>query len=257
MMARAKQTVLLGLILLTPVAAFSFGHTGTAAKAKALYIRPLSKSPPYIYPLHRLQLHAEPERSPSPEPSPDEQGNNKSAVETAAASTQKKPSAYDEGDPRQALEQFGSLFSQVQAILTEGSSWDSDELEEKTRELVRSYVDVVVPGLGYAATSLAVYAASFAFVGVVLALSGRGYTDILAAVSGFEPLRDLLEKADPTWGNAAIALVIIELLSPAIIAVTLALTPKTMDSLRTNLDAWGWGEEGIDERVSEMLGKSK
>eukprot|EP00978_Attheya_sp_CCMP212_P003386 scaffold6995_cov66-Attheya_sp.AAC.8 len=261
MMARAKQTVLLGLILLTPVAAFTFTFGHTAAKAKALYIRPLSKSPPYnvVYPLHRLQLHAEPAPAPepAPEPSPDELETNKRAVETAAASTHKKPSAYDEGDPRQALEQFGSLYSQVQAIFTEGSSWDSDELEEKTRDLARSYVRVVVPGVGYVATSLAVYAASFAFVGVALALSGRGYTDILAAVSGFEPLRDLLEKADPKWGNAAIALVIIELLSPAIIAVTLALTPKTMDSLRTNLDKWGWGEEGIDERVSEMLGKSK
>mmetsp|Transcript_15537 Transcript_15537/g.33638 ORF Transcript_15537/g.33638 Transcript_15537/m.33638 type:complete len:260 (-) Transcript_15537:845-1624(-) len=230
-MARVKQTILLGLILLTSVAAF--GHTA------ARNLRPLSKSPQY--PLHRL--HAE--------PSPDELGN-KSTV-TAASGT--PPSAYDEGDPRQALEQFGSLFSQVQAILTEGDSWDSDELEDKTREFVRSYVGVVVPGVGYVATSVAVYASSFAFVRVALALSGRGYTDIVASVSGFEPLRDLLEKADPAWGNTAIALVILEILSPAIIAVTLALTPKTMDSLRTTLDGWGWGEEGINERVSEMLGK--
>lgn len=236
-MARAKQTVLLGLILLTSVAAF--GHTA----AKALRPLPLNKSPPN--PLHRHRLHAE--------PSPDELGNT-SAVAPAASTP---PSAYDEGDPRQALEQFGSLFSQVKDIVTEGSSWDSDKLEDKTREFVRSYVGVVVPGLGYVATSVAVYASSFAFVGVALALSGRGYTDILTAVSGFEPLRDLLEKADPTWGNTAIALVILELLSPAIIAVTLALTPKTMDSLRTNLDGWGWGEEGINERVSEMLGNSK
>ena len=180
------------------------------------------------------------------EPSPDDQ----SVVEEKTF-----VSAYDDGDPRQALEQFGSLFNQVQVILTEGSNWDADELEDKTREFARTYVGVVVPGLGYVATSLAVYVTTFATIGAGLALSGRGYNDIIALSSGFEPLRDLLEKADPTWGNVAIALVFLEVLSPAIIALTLALTPKTMDALRTNLDDWGWGEEGIDERVAEMLGK--
>jgi hypothetical protein len=167
----------------------------------------------------------------------------------------KAPSAHEDGDPRQALEKFGSLFSQVQLIVTEGSTWDSEVLEDKTREFVTSYVGVVVPGLGYVATSIAVYVSSFAFIGVLLALSGRGYNDILAAADGIGPLRDLLEKADPTWGNAAIVLVALEVLSPAIIGVTLALTPKMMDALRTNLDGWGWGEEGIADRVAEIMGK--
>ena len=48
-----------------------------------------------------------------------------------------EPSKYDDGDPRQALEQFGSLFSKVQAIFLEGSSWDNDTLEAKTEEFVR------------------------------------------------------------------------------------------------------------------------
>jgi hypothetical protein len=228
MMARAKQTCLLGLILLTSVAAFC--QTSNAASL----LRPRSKSP-YQYPLHRL--HAEP----SPE---DELRKN-----TAPSS------AYDEGDPRQALEQFGSLFSQVQVIVTEGSTWDSDELEDKTQEFVRTYLAVFVPGIGYALTGLAVSAAAFTFFLVALSISGRGYTDVLAAVSDIGPLRDLLEKADPAWGNAAIALAACELLAPVTIAVTLALTPKTMDTLRTNLDGWGWGEENINERVSEILGK--
>jgi hypothetical protein len=227
MMARAKQTCLLGLILLTSVAAF--GHRSTAASL----LRPLNKSP-YKY---RHLLHAE--------PSPlDELGNN------AAPS-----SAYDDGDPRQALEQFGSLFSQVQAIITEGSTWDSDKLEDKTEELVRTYLAVFIPGFSYTTAGLAVYAVTFAFFEVVLSASGRGYTDVLAAVSDIGPLRDLLEKADPAWGNAAIALAACELISPITIVVTLALTPKTMDVLRTNLDEWGWGEEDINKRVSELLGK--
>lgn len=230
-----KHTVLLlGLILLASAAAFTSPTVTTTKKSLIVQLLEPSQMMSHTRP---SRLHAE----------TDEQSLEvKSSVIV---------SAYDDGDPRQALEQFGSLFSQVQAIVTEGSNWDADELENKTREFARTYVGVVVPGLGYASTSLAVYVTTFATIGVGLALSGRGYNDIIAASSGFEPLRALLEKADPTWGNVAIALVLLEVLSPVILALTLALTPKTMDALRTNLDEWGWGEEGIDERVAEMLGK--
>ena len=163
------------------------------------------------------------------------------------------PSKYDDQDPRKALEQFGSLFSLVQAILLEGSTWDSDTLEEKTQEFVRTYLRVFVPGVGYAVTSLAVFGSAFSSFALALAISGRGYADILAAVSGVEPLRALLEKADPAWGNAAIALIGCEVVSPAILAVTLALTPKTMGALRTKLDELGWGEDDIDERAADIL----
>eukprot|EP00985_Skeletonema_marinoi_P001205 scaffold478_cov80-Skeletonema_marinoi.AAC.3 len=82
---------------------------------------------------------------------------------------------------------------------------------------------------------------------------GRGYSDILRAVSSVEPLRNLLEKADPSWGNAAIALIGCEVLGPVILAITLALTPKTMDALQTKLAESGWGEENIEERAAEIL----
>lgn len=164
-----------------------------------------------------------------------------------------EPSKYDDGDPRQALEQFGSLFSQVQAIFLEGSSWDSDTLEAKTEEFVRTYLRVFVPGIGYAATSFAVFGSSFALVTLALSISGRGYADVLGAVGDIDFLRGLLERADPAWGNAAIALLGCEVLSPVILAVTLALTPKTMDALQGKLNEWGWGEDDIDKRTAEIL----
>ena len=161
----------------------------------------------------------------------------------------------DDGDPRKALEQFGSLFLQVQTIFLEGSNWDDNKLEAKTKEFVRTYIKVFVPGMGYAATSLAVYASIFFTVLLALGISGRGYTDLLSAISGIGPLHDLLEKVavDPAWGNAAIALLGCELLSPVILAVTLLLTPKTMAVLRNQLDVWGWGEDDVDKRVGEIL----
>ena len=156
-------------------------------------------------------------------------------------------------DPRKALEQFGSLFTQVQEIATEGSSWDSETLETKTQEFVRTYLRIFVPGIGYALTSFTVLASTFSLCLLVLNLSGRGYSDIIGAVSSIEPLRNVLEKADETWGNVAIALVCCEILSPLILGVALALTPRTMAVLKEKLEELGWGEDNIEERAADIL----
>mmetsp|Transcript_4074 Transcript_4074/g.5947 ORF Transcript_4074/g.5947 Transcript_4074/m.5947 type:complete len:165 (+) Transcript_4074:325-819(+) len=126
-------------------------------------------------------------------------------------------------------------------------------LNKKTQEFVRTYLRVFVPGLSYAVTSLGVFASFFFSLLITMSISGRGYSDILGAVSSVEPLRNLLEKADPSWGNAAIALIGCEALGPVILAITLALTPKTMDALQTKLAESGWGEENIEERAAEIL----
>lgn len=253
MTARGKQTWLGLMILLASATAFvghpkSTTHQRTATSTQLLRrtTSTLSKKIPYKY----SRLHAQ--TSPEDDELLLESDSNSNKNDEAPPMLSE--SKYNDGDPRQALEQFGSLFSQVQGIITEGSTWDSDKLEEKTQEFVRTYIRVVVPGIGYAATSIAVYASSFLFLELVLAVSGRGYTDITAAVSGIGFLRDLLEKADPTWGNAAIALLGCEALAPLILAATLALTPKTMDVVRNQMDEWGWGEDDIDKRVSEIRG---
>jgi len=136
-------------------------------------------------------------------------------------------SKYENGDPRQALEQFGSLFNLVQEIFTDGSTWSETQLEAKTRQFIQTYLNIFVPGLSYAITSLGVFGTTFLSIIFALSISGRGYTDIISIVDGIEPIRNLLEKADPTWGNAAIALIGCEVLGPVILGVTLALTPKT------------------------------
>lgn len=165
-------------------------------------------------------------------------------------------SGNTDADPREALEQFGVLFSQVQAIATEGSSWDAETLEAKTQEFVRTYLKVFVPGVGYVISSTAVYFGAFLLLSSALAISGRGYADVVAAASVFEPLQNFLkENIDSTWGTIGISLVGLELLSPVILAVTLALTPKTMDALQSKLNELGWGEKDLDSRVDELLGR--
>lgn len=162
-------------------------------------------------------------------------------------------SKYENGDPRQALEQFGSLFTLVQEIFTDGSTWSESQLETKTQQFITTYLNIFIPGLSYAITSLGVFGTTFLSIIFGLSISGRGYTDILSIVDGIEPIRNLLEKANPTWGNVAIALIGCEVLGPVILGVTLALTPKTMDVLQTKLDEAGWGEDDIEKRAADIL----
>lgn len=219
--------------------------SAVAFTGQAGYIRQLSSNS--CHDNHLTRLYVEPSQSDDEKlPLPT------NTVDTTHDNTL-TTSKYEEGDPRRALEQFGSLFSQVQEIFVEGSSWDEDKLEQKTQEFVRTYLRVFVPGLSYAVTSLGVFASFFFSLLITLSISGRGYSDILGAVSSVEPLRNLLEKADPSWGNAAIALIGCEVLGPVILAITLALTPKTMDALQTKLAESGWGEENIEERAAEIL----
>ena len=101
---------------------------------------------------------------------------------------------------------------------------------------------------------MGVFGTTFLSIIFGLSISGRGYTDILSSiVDGIEPIRNLLEKANPTWGNVAIALIGCEVLGPVILGVTLALTPKTMDVLQTKLDEAGWGEDDIEKRAADIL----
>eukprot|EP00584_Thalassiosira_punctigera_P002585 CAMPEP_0172545866 /NCGR_PEP_ID=MMETSP1067-20121228/15721_1 /TAXON_ID=265564 ORGANISM="Thalassiosira punctigera, Strain Tpunct2005C2" /NCGR_SAMPLE_ID=MMETSP1067 /ASSEMBLY_ACC=CAM_ASM_000444 /LENGTH=238 /DNA_ID=CAMNT_0013332697 /DNA_START=40 /DNA_END=756 /DNA_ORIENTATION=+ len=234
-MAKAKTSCLLWLAIFLASATAFTGQTGSvSARHSAPSMSPCQ---------HRDRLHAAPSRADDDLP--------KSIPDNNGAVT--KPSKYDEGDPRRALEEFGSLFSLLQTILLEGSTWDGDTLEAKTKELIGTYLRVFVPGVGYAATSLAVFGSTFSFLALTLAVSGHGYADVLSAVNDVEPLRNLVEGADPAWGNAAIALIGCEILSPVMLAATLALTPKTMDALRTKLDELGWGEGNIDERAADIL----
>mmetsp|Transcript_7498 Transcript_7498/g.11335 ORF Transcript_7498/g.11335 Transcript_7498/m.11335 type:complete len:245 (+) Transcript_7498:70-804(+) len=198
------------------------------------YRRETVSSIPTTFPLKKIQLRA------SEDPS------EATTVTTSSS----------DADPRKALEKFGSLFSQVQAIVLEGGSWDADTLEQKTEEFLRTYVAVFVPGMGYVITSIGIYLGTFSFLSTALTVSGRGYNDLLTAASVFEPLRDFVQDhVNPTWGTIGISLVGLELLSPAIVAATLALTPTTMDALQSKLNDWGWGEADIDNRVAELLGK--
>ena len=231
---------------------------------------PLVLESPFVNGFQRYapSVRISPKPFPRPSHKDDQPKLNAQLPSSSSSSSSETPSSLEDNDdvvaeindddPRKALEQFGSLFSQVQTILTEGNSWDSDTLQVKTEEFVRTYVRVFVPGMGYAITSWGVYLGTFFLLSISLAVSGRGYNDVLAAASAIQPLEDFLtNRIDPTWGNVGISLIGLEVLSPAILALTLALTPQTIRALRSNLDEAGWGENNVNDRVAELLGNQQ
>ena len=76
------------------------------------------------------------------------------------------------------------------------------------------------------------------------------------ASGALPPLRSALEQLDPAWGNAAIALLAVELSAPLLIAATLAATPAATANLQAQLTEWNLDAEGLNARIEEVLEKT-
>lgn len=174
-------------------------------------------------------------------------------------------------DPRKALEEVGTLLEQVKALWTEGSTWSPAERDQRQRDLVTQYFRVFVPAVAFSGVQLALSIGAFVIALVALSVSHRGYDDLvrMSQVS-FAPrhrkdgraqglsmghithrislpddtqsiplVASALDKIDTSLGNAAIALLIVELLGPALIAIALAAAPGASASLKVKLNDWG------------------
>ena len=135
----------------------------------------------------------------------------------------------------------------------QGSSWDADTLEAKAQDFAGTYVRVLIPGISYTATQFALFAAAFVSAWTTLAVSGLGYTNLVELAGRIEPLQQLLERVDPAWGNTALSLLVLELMSPLLIGASLALTPKTVRAVTRQLEEWELDEAGMRNKVSELL----
>jgi len=135
----------------------------------------------------------------------------------------------------------------------QGSSWDADTLDAKAQDFAGTYVRVLIPGISYTATQFALFAAVFVSAWTTLAVSGLGYTNLVDFAGKIEPLQNLLERVDPAWGNTALSLLVLELLSPLLVGASLALTPKTVRAVTRQLEDWELDEAGMRRKVSELL----
>ena len=135
-------------------------------------------------------------------------------------------------DPRQAVQQLGSLLEQVKDVWTEGKSWSAEERVARRRQIVSTYVSVFAPAMAFSGVQLALSISAFLLALLGLSISGRGYADVVQLCGGIPVLQGMLEQLDPSWGNAAIALLAVEASAPLLLAAALAASPPATRALQ-------------------------
>jgi hypothetical protein len=71
---------------------------------------------------------------------------------------------------------------------------------------------------------------------------------------GIPFIASALEQVDPSLGNAAIALLIVELLGPALLAIALASAPRASASLKEQLNVWGLPDKLLPPQLDSTTG---
>lgn len=123
----------------------------------------------------------------------------------------------------------------------------------RRRAIVESYVRVFAPALAFSATQLGLTLAAFFSILLALGISGRGFADVENLAAGLPLLPGLLDKVDPSWGNAAIALVLVEVLAPFLLPVAVAASPPVATALQAKLESWGLDADGLNARIEKVL----
>ena len=156
-------------------------------------------------------------------------------------------------DPRKAVEKLGSLVQQVQEVWTEGGKWSTEERASRRRQIVTTYVEVFAPAVAFSGIQLALSLSGFLFFLLGLKVSGRGYADLVGLASVLPPLQGLLDQLDDSWGDAAVALLLIELAAPLLLAAALAASPAATAAVEAKLLEWGLDADGLNGRIEKVL----
>ena len=188
--------------------------------------------------------------APTPEDQSESEQNSAAAEATIVSSSEPI-------DPKQAIAEIGNLAKEVQLVWTEGSTWSPEERVTRRRELVSSYVRVFAPAVAFSGVQLALTFVLLAFVLLLLAVSGRGYSDVAPVLGSIPLLGGLLEEIDPSLGNLAIGLLAVEVSAPVVLLpLSVALTPQATDALQRKLTKAGLDAEGLNRRIEEVLEKT-
>lgn len=154
------------------------------------------------------------------------------------------------------MEELGALTEQIKELWTDGKTWDVQTRVEKRRVIVETYVRVFAPALAFSGVSLAVSLSAFTVVLIALGVSGRGYADIAGLATAVPFLGDALQQIDAGWGNAAIALLLVEVAAPVLLPIVALATPAATEALQAKLEAAGFDAEGINARMGKLLGET-
>ena len=157
-------------------------------------------------------------------------------------------------DPKKAIAELGELTQQIQLVWTEGSTWTPEKRMERRRDIVERYVRVFAPAVAFSGVQLLLTFGLLGFVLLVLTVSGRGYADVAGLLAGVPLLGDAVAKVDPSWGNIAVALAIVEVTAPVLLLpLSLIATPAATQALQTQLTELGLDADGLNKRIEEVL----
>lgn len=159
-------------------------------------------------------------------------------------------------DPRKAVEELGALVEQVKEVWSpEAKQWSLEERASRRRQIVTTYVAVFAPAVSFSGVQLSLSLGGFLIFLLGLKITGRGYADIVSLASVLPPLQGLLDKVDDSWGDAAIALLLIELSAPVLLAAALALTPTATEKLQAKLVEWDLDADGLNARIEKVCAR--
>jgi hypothetical protein len=121
-------------------------------------------------------------------------------------------------------------------------------------EILSIYTEFAVPSLSLAIGTFISFPGAFAIVFIALQASGRGLADVQALLAPVPFASEALSHIDPALGSAAIAAVVVELASPALILAAVAIKGAVESRLRERLPQWGLDADGIARRLDALAG---
>lgn len=138
----------------------------------------------------------------------------------------------------------------------EYGGWEPERKMALRRELVEKYVAFAAPALAFSLTQLTLALSTFLGILTAFNVSGAGYAAVRDGVSGALPfLAGPLGGIDEGLGNAAISLLLTDVVSPLLLGGALAATPGVTAQIDGSLKNWGLDADGLNSLLDDWFEK--
>eukprot|EP00467_Chlorarachnion_reptans_P009465 CAMPEP_0114531250 /NCGR_PEP_ID=MMETSP0109-20121206/25947_1 /TAXON_ID=29199 /ORGANISM="Chlorarachnion reptans, Strain CCCM449" /LENGTH=243 /DNA_ID=CAMNT_0001714065 /DNA_START=945 /DNA_END=1676 /DNA_ORIENTATION=+ len=167
-------------------------------------------------------------------------------VTISTRATQKDVSEM--ADPQKLLSTVKQLSEKMNEFSTNSQAWTPAEKDAWRAEYSNLVDTVAIPALSFASANLIVSTAFFVAILTLLNKSGRGFEDVTSLIEGI-PLfgenisRALAKNLDSGVGNGILALVLVDLLAPLVVAAAAIITPllspwyaEKLENIRNTLE---------------------
>jgi hypothetical protein len=162
-----------------------------------------------------------------------------------------KPSPFS---PEGVASTFEIMKTFSEKLTEYKSCTDKTERRKLRLEILEIYTNFAVPSLSLAFGTFVSFPGAFVLIFIALQASGRGLPDLKALFASVPFVADALSHIDPSLGNAAVTAVLVELLSPVLILLAVAIKGRLEAQLREQLPRWGLDADGLASRIDALAG---